>query len=92
MSVGRHGVGRWTARLGVAALLVSSLLPIPNWYPSERSAPWFGPVVSHWLVGAVPEIGLGGVGIPGLPDAIDDDEAEAAEKDQPIEPMHGSQR
>ena len=52
MSVGRHGVGGWTARLVVAALLVLSLLPIPNWFPSERSAPWFGPVVSQWLVGA----------------------------------------
>ena len=38
-----------------------------------------------------PKIRLRGVGLAGLPDAIGDDEAEAAEKDQPVEPMHGSQ-
>lgn len=51
MTAGRHRAGGWTARLVVVALLVSSLLPIPNWFPSERSAPWFGSMVSHWLVG-----------------------------------------
>ncbi len=49
--MGRPGVGGWAARLVVAALLVSSLLPIANWFPSERSAPWFESVAFQWLVG-----------------------------------------
>ncbi len=40
------------ARLVVAALLVLSLLPVPNWFPSERSVPWYPFVVQQWLVGA----------------------------------------
>ena len=40
------------ARLVIAALLILSLLPIPNWFPSERSVSWYPFVVQQWLLGA----------------------------------------
>ena len=52
-----HGVGGWAARLGIAALLILSLLPVPNWFPSERSVPWYGAVATQWLVGGAWVIG-----------------------------------
>jgi len=41
------------ARLGVAALLVSSLLPVSNWFPSERSVPWYRSLATQWAIGGV---------------------------------------
>ncbi len=52
MTGSRLGAGGWAARFGVAALLVLSLVPVPNWFPSERSVPWYGSVALQWLVGA----------------------------------------
>ena len=57
MSSDRHRAGGWAARLVIAALLVSSLLPVPNWFPSERSAPWYGALATGWLVGAAWVVG-----------------------------------
>ena len=57
MSSARHGVAGWAARLVIAALLVLSLLPVPNWFPSERSVPWYSAVVAQWLVGGVWVVG-----------------------------------
>lgn len=42
-------VARWVARLLVLGLLVASLLPIPNWIASERSAPWYREAATLWF-------------------------------------------
>lgn len=44
-------MARWLARLIVAVLLAASVLPIPNWIASERSAPWYPGAALTWLVG-----------------------------------------
>jgi hypothetical protein len=43
----------------VAGLLGASLLPIANWFPSERSAPWYPDALSRWLLGTLVVVGGG---------------------------------
>ena len=44
-------LGRAAGRLAVVTLLGLSLLPLANWIPSERSAPWYGATVRDWAIG-----------------------------------------
>lgn len=47
----RGGRGALPARAVAAGLLCASLLPIANWIPSERSAPWYESALRGWLGG-----------------------------------------
>lgn len=53
---------RALARLVVAVLLATSLLPLANWIPSERSAPWYSAALRDWSLGLL-LVAAGGLGL-----------------------------
>ena len=59
------GPGALLARAVVLGLVAASLLPIPNWIPSERSAPWYHEALGGWVLGTVVVV-LAGAGLAWL--------------------------
>jgi hypothetical protein len=47
------GRGRAVTKIVVAVLVALSLLPVANWIPSERTAPWYPAVARGWVIGTV---------------------------------------
>lgn len=44
---------RWLRRLAALFILTFGLLPIVNWIPGGRAAPWYGLVLQDWLSGSL---------------------------------------
>lgn len=51
--------GIWLGRVAAVLLLALGFLPIVNWIPGGRSAPWFATVASGWFSGSLIAIGGG---------------------------------
>ena len=49
----------WLSRLTAALLLIFGFLPVVNWLPGGRAAPWYGVVAGQWVVGSLIAAGGG---------------------------------
>lgn len=54
-----HRIGRSAAPAAAALAAAFAFLPIVNWLPGGRSAPWYGSTLSGWLSGTAIAVGGG---------------------------------
>lgn len=50
---------RWFGRLAAGVILTMGTLPVVNWIPGGRQAPWYDTVITGWLSGSLIVLGGG---------------------------------